>query len=172
MAAEPHQASSDFADFVEQHTDGLLTTAYLLTRDRELAQELVQDVLVRLYPNWDKVKAAEAPLAYVRRSVVNRFLSLRQRGAMELATDRIPDRGHPAGTDQALDRDQVRRLLVTLPERQRAALVLRYFYDYSDAQAAEAMGCRIGTVRSLISRALAALRTGRTTNYDVPGGNR
>lgn len=151
-------ADSHFGDFVERHTDSLLTTAYLLTRERDAAQELVQDVLVRLYPRWPKVMAADNELAYVRRSVVNRFLSQRRRN-LELVTDRVPE-GPPTGShhDQLVDRDQVRRILAELPERQRAAVVLRYFYDYSDQQIADSMDCRVGTVRSLISRAMASMR--------------
>ena len=151
-------ADAHFADFVEQRTDALLTTAYLLTRDREAAQELVQEVLVSLYPRWRKVMDADSELAYVRRSVVNRFLSQRRRN-LELVTDRIPDRSDGGdGQDRMIDRDQLRRILATLPERQRAAVVLRFFYDYSDQQIADAMDCRIGTVRSLISRALSTMR--------------
>ncbi len=170
-------ADTHFADFVEQRTDTLLTTAYLLTRDRDAAQELVQDVLVSLYPRWRKVMAADSELAYVRRSVVNRFLSQRRR-SLELVTDRVPDRvGVGDGHDQLIDRDQLRRILAELPERQRAAVVLRFFYDYSDQQIADAMDCRIGTVRSLISRALSALR-GRSmesideANYGMGGSAR
>ncbi|HEX2902272.1 MAG TPA: SigE family RNA polymerase sigma factor [Jatrophihabitans sp.] len=171
IAAKPQTASNDFAEFVGQHTDGLLTTAYLLTRDRDRAQELLQDVLVRLYPHWHKVAAAESPVAYVRRSVVNRFLSQRKR-RLELVTDRVPERSDPGDGDRLLDRDQLRRMLATLPERQRAALVLRFFYDYPDARIAEAMGCRVGTVRSLISRALASLRATRSSEHELRGEHR
>lgn len=167
-------ADTHFAEFVEQHTDGLLTTAYLLTRNRSAAEELLQDVLVALYPQWGKVVQADAPLAYVRRSVVNRYLNQqRRRATTELTLDSVPERGRaysarPDFTTGLADRDQLRRALATLPERQRAAIVLRYFYDYSDQQIAEAIQCRIGTVRSLISRALAGLRAGSAS--DTPSG--
>jgi RNA polymerase sigma-70 factor (sigma-E family) len=166
-------ADTHFVEFVEQHTDGLLTTAYLLTRNRSAAEELLQDVLVALYPQWGKVVRADSPLAYVRRSVVNRFLNQRRaKAGSELSLDSVPERDRAdfgpgrlsssaARTDFTsglADRDQLRRALAVLPERHRAAVVLRYFYDYSDQQIAEAMQCRIGTVRSLISRALASLR--------------
>lgn len=157
-------ADAHFAEFVEQHTDSLLTTGYLLTRDRSAAEELLQEVLVALYPQWRKVLAADSALAYVRRSLVNRFLNQRRRRAGgELPLSSLAEFG--ARTDftaGVADRDQVRRVLAELPDRQRAAVVLRYFYDYADQQIADAMDCRIGTVRSLISRALASMRAAAT----------
>ena len=155
-------ADAHFAEFVAQHTDSLLTTGYLLTRDRPAAEELVQDVLVALYPHWHRVQAADSGLAYVRRSLVNRFLNQRRRGrGTELPLASLPEIGLRTDfTAGVADREQVRQVLAVLPERQRAAVVLRYFYDYSDQQVADAMGCRIGTVRSLISRALASMRAG------------
>jgi len=163
IAADVH-----FAEFVERHTDSLLTTAYLLTRDRAAAEELLQDVLVAMYPQWRKVLAADSALAYVRRSLVNRFLNQRRRrtGA-DLPLADLCEAGGPDFTAGVADRDQVRRVLAELPERQRAAVVLRYFYDYSDQQIADALACRIGTARSLISRALASMRA---PAGDIPSG--
>jgi RNA polymerase sigma-70 factor (sigma-E family) len=163
-------ADAHFAEFVEQHTDSLLTTAYLLTRDRSAAEELLQDVLVALYPQWQKVLRADSAPAYVRRSLVNRYLNQRRRrSGSELSLASTPELGErPDFTAGVADRDQIRQVLAVLPERQRAAVVLRYFYDYSDQQIADAMQCRIGTVRSLISRALASLRTGSAS--DTPSG--
>jgi RNA polymerase sigma-70 factor (sigma-E family) len=156
--------AAHFAEFVEDCTASLLGTAYLLTRDRQAAEELVQDTLVALYPRWSKVAEAQSPIAYVRRSLINRYLNQQRSGAAsELVIDftaaRAPQR--PPGPDFARrvdDRDQLRRVLSALPPRQRAAVVLRYFHDLSDQQVAEAMGCRATTVRSLISRALSTLR--------------
>jgi RNA polymerase sigma-70 factor (sigma-E family) len=154
------QAEAHFADFVQDRTDALLTTAYLLTRDRLAAEELVQDTLVSLYPQWFRVAAADSPAAYVRRALVNRFLNQRRgkRGS-EVTLAALPERaGSGDFPQQLVDRDLLRRALSGLPDRQRVAIVLRYFHDYADQQIAEVMGCRIGTVRSLISRALSAMR--------------
>ncbi|HEV2885760.1 MAG TPA: SigE family RNA polymerase sigma factor [Jatrophihabitans sp.] len=173
------RAAAHFAQFVEDHTDSLLGTAYLLTRDRQAAEELVQDTLVALYPQWSRVSAAQSPIAYVRRSLINRYLNQQRRGsATELVTNQLPDQ--LAGPDFARridDRDQLRRILSTLPPRQRAAVVLRYFHDLSDQQVAETMGCRATTVRSLISRALSTLRgdaalTGHDGRSDQQGATR
>lgn len=159
--------TDEFTSFVRAHTSALLRTAYLLTGDPAAAEELVQDTLVHLYPKRDKVFAADVPLAYVRRSMANGFVNSRRRGAArEIAVEDVPDPGVPdlAGTHLA-DRDEVWALLRTLPERQRAAVVLRYYDDLTDTEIAEALHCRVGTVRSLVSRGLATLRetSGRAT---------
>lgn len=148
-----------FAAFVRARTQTLLRTAFLLTGNTAAAEELVQDTLVHLYPRWNRVSAADAPLAYVRRSMTNRFLNSRHAAEREIAVEAVPDRGLPdvAGSRLA-DRDEMWALLRALPVRQRAALVLRYYDDLSDADIAAALRCRTGTVRSLISRGLASLR--------------
>jgi RNA polymerase sigma-70 factor (sigma-E family) len=150
----------DFAGFVREHTDALLRTAYLLTGDRSAAEDLVQDTLVHLYPKWARVAEADVPLAYVRRSVANRFINQRRRpSSRELVVDVVPERADPRDLAARFDdRDQLWALLRTLPDRQRAALVLRYFEDLNDDDIAEALQCRAGTVRSLISRGLSDLR--------------
>jgi RNA polymerase sigma-70 factor (sigma-E family) len=154
------RAEVGFAGFVREHTTALLRTAYLLTGNAAAAEELVQDTLVRLYPKWDRVESADLPLAYVRRSLANTYINSQRRAARrEYAYEVVPER--PDDRDsfgQLADRDQLWAGLRTLPERQRAALVLRFFEDLSDEDAAAALGCRTGTVRSLVSRGLATLR--------------
>ena len=150
----------EFADFVRLNTAALLRTGYLLTGNAGAAEELVQDTLVRLYPKWDKVQAADQPLAYVRRSLTNAFINERRRpSSHELRFDLIPERTDERDYTRTIgDRDELWPLLQALPARQRAALVLRYYQDQSDDQIAEALDCRGGTVRSLISRGLATMR--------------
>lgn len=160
----PSRSTASFAQFVEECTDSLLGTAYLLTHDQQAAEELVQDTLVTLYPHWARVSAAQSLLAYVRRSLINRYLNQQRRAAASEVVIDFNDAGAPqwlAGPDFAHrvdDRDQLRRVLRRLPARQRAAVVLRYFHDLSDQQIAETMGCRAATVRSLICRAMGTLR--------------
>jgi RNA polymerase sigma-70 factor (sigma-E family) len=149
-----------FAQFVREQTATLLRSAYLLTGNSTAAEDLVQETFVRLFPKWDRVQAADVPMAYVRRSMVNGFLNQRRRpSSRELVVDEVPERidGRDIGVE-VTNRDLVWRLLTTLPDRQRAALVMRFFEDLADEQIAESLGCRLGTVRSLISRGLAALR--------------
>jgi RNA polymerase sigma-70 factor (sigma-E family) len=150
----------DFTRFVREHTADLLRTGYLLTGDGGAAEELVQDTLVRLYPKWQLVEAAEAPLAYVRRSLANSFVNHTRRAsrrefAVEFLPEGIDADDRPSQLD---DRDEIWTMLRSLPERQRAALVLRYFHDLPDDEIGAALGCREGTVRSLVSRGLATLR--------------
>jgi RNA polymerase sigma-70 factor (sigma-E family) len=149
-----------FAGFVRANTPALLRTAYLLTGNTGAAEELVQDTLVRLYPKWHRVEAAAAPVAYVRRSLANAFVNqVRRPASREVAVDIMPERPYATDPmDQLADRDEVWTLLRFLPARQRAALVMRFFHDLPDEEIAAALGCRTGTVRSLISRGLASMR--------------
>jgi RNA polymerase sigma-70 factor (sigma-E family) len=154
-------AAVDFDDFVRTQVPALLRTAYLLTGgDGPAAEDAVQETLTRLYPRWAKVQRADYPVAYVRRSLINTYLNgVRSASRHELVTLVFEDRGVDGDIAQAAgDRDEIRRLMRQLPERQRAALVLRYFDDLSDREVARALGCRPGTARSLISRGLAAVR--------------
>ena len=149
-----------FAGFVRENTPALLRTAYLLTGNAQQAEELVQDTLVRLYPKWDRVAGADVPLAYVRRSLTNNFLNgRRRRSAGDLLFAEPPEQSYdPELGNQLSDRQLVRRLLNSLPPRQRAVLVLRFFDDLEDTEIASIIGCRRGTVRSIISRSLQQLR--------------
>ena len=153
-----------FTAFVREHTQALLRTAYLLTRNPGEAEELVQDTLAWLYPRWAQVELAEHQLAYVRKAVVNRYLAGRRRlSATEVYFDAVRERAadHPVARDRTAEVDERMALwsqLGELSERQRAALVLRFFHDLPDDEVAGVLECRVGTVRSLISRALSTLR--------------
>lgn len=151
---------TEFSAFVRAHSTTLLRAAYLLTGDRSSAEDLVQETFLRLYPRWSRVQDADVPLAYVRRSLTNNFLNSRRRGGREVLVADPPERGYsqdPAGP--LSDRQLVRGLLAGLPAKQRAVLVLRFYSGLSDAEIAADLGCREGTVRSIVSRGLAALRT-------------
>ena len=153
-----------FTAFVREHTQALLKTAYLLTRNSGEAEELVQDTLAWLYPRWAQVEQAEHQLAYVRKAVVNRYLAGRRRlSATEVYFDAARERAsdRPVARDRTAEVDERITLWATLgelSERQRAALVLRFFHDLPDDEVAGVLECRVGTVRSLISRALSTLR--------------
>jgi len=151
---------TEFTVFVRAHSTTLLRSAFLLTGELPAAEDLVQDTFLRLLPRWSKVMAADVPLAYVRRSMTNNFLNGRRRRAgHEMLFADPPERGYDS--DQAgllSDREMVRGLLASLPPKQRAVLVLRFYDDLSDAQIAADLGCRQGTVRSIVSRSLATLR--------------
>jgi RNA polymerase sigma-70 factor (sigma-E family) len=148
-----------FREFVVARGPDLTRMAALLCRDRGEAEDLVQDTLASAYASWRRIEATASPEAYVRRMLVNRHVSWwrRHRGRVEPRAV-VPDVAVVDPTDAAATTDAVRRMLRELPARQRAAVVLRYYADYSDAQIADTLGCSEVTVRSQISRALASLR--------------
>ena len=163
LAVVRAQQEAAFARFVREHGRSLFGTAYLLTGSGEAAEELVQATLVDLVPKWQRVEAATSPVAYVRRALVNRFLtSKRDRRVTELPAWRLPDHAVDGDfTDRIADRQLLWSLLGDLPQRQRAAIVLRFFHDQDDDAIAAALECRVSTVRSIISRGVAAMRTSR-----------
>jgi RNA polymerase sigma-70 factor (sigma-E family) len=158
----PPEVSVTYEEFVDSRLTALLRYAVMLTGDPHLAQDLVQETMVRVQLNWRRVVRADVPERYVRRMLTNQYLDW-QRGSwvrrVLLRAD--PDEAVVVRVDHAeatVDRDQVWTWLARLPRRQRAALVLRYYEDLPDAEIAEVLGCAVGTVRSAISRALATLR--------------
>ncbi|MEV4627411.1 SigE family RNA polymerase sigma factor [Micromonospora sp. NPDC049523] len=152
-----------YADFADTRLTALLRYAVLLTGDPHLAQDLVQETMVRVQLNWRRVARADSPDRYVRRMLTNQYLDW-QRGTWFKRVLLRADPGEPvvAATvdhaQNAADRDQIWGWLSRLPRRQRAALVLRFYEDLPDAEIAEVLGCAVGTVRASISRALATLR--------------
>ncbi|MFY1674203.1 SigE family RNA polymerase sigma factor [Plantactinospora sp. WMMB334] len=151
-----------YEEFADSRLTALLRYAVMLTGDSHLAQDLVQETMVRVQLNWRRVTRADAPEQYVRRMLTNQYLDW-QRGSWvrRVLLRAEPEEAVAARVDHAeatADRDQVWSWLARLPRRQRAALVLRYYEDLPDAEIAEVLGCAVGTVRSMISRALATLR--------------
>jgi RNA polymerase sigma-70 factor (sigma-E family) len=149
-----------FDDFVRCHGQELCRAAFLLTGDRQLAEDLVQMALAKVAGRWERVVAKGDPTPYVRTMVVRLAIAWRRRRWQgEIPTSPLPER---SGTDPvgALDgRDRLRRALLLVPPRQRAALVLRFYEDLSEADTASAMGCSVGTVKSQTAKGLARLRT-------------
>jgi len=145
-----------FATFVEQATPSLMRTAWLLTGSTEAARELVQASLVKTYAAWHRVRRDEA-VAYARRVLVNHNTDTwrRQRGERLVAD--LPERPHrdDSGADH---RDDLVRLLATLPAQQRRVVVLRYYSDLSEQATADVLGISVGAVKSAASRGLAGLR--------------
>jgi RNA polymerase sigma-70 factor (sigma-E family) len=149
-----------FERFVRTHGGSLFRTARLLTGNAAEAEELLQDTLTHLYPKWSSVERSDVPVAYVRRALTNRFVSQRRSPASRhISQWELPDGWDGRDLSETVAvRRTIWQLLGTLPEKQRAAVVLRYFHDLPDAEAAQALGCREATVRSLVSRGIAALR--------------
>lgn len=146
-----------FEDYVLARGDALHRTAYLLTRDSALAEDLVQTALARSWGAWRRIEGDPDP--YVRRVLVNTFNSWwRRRWNGERPTEVLPERSTDDHTDAIAVRDQIAHALASLPKRQRAVIVLRYFDDLTEAQTADALGISVGTVKSQASKALARLR--------------
>jgi len=157
------QVRAEFEQFVAGSSERLLRTAYMVVRDLSVAEDLVQECLFSVARRWPRVRSMEHPNAYAQRILINLTLDSakgRHRHSSELA-DRVEDRHDEAATRALAEVDTTSELidaLGMLAPRQRAALVLRYFEDLSEAQVAETMGCSVGTVKSTTSRALERLR--------------
>lgn len=150
---------SAFRAFVTARERSLLRRAWLLTGDWATAEDLVQTTLLRVWPRWRRISDMGQEDAYVRRTMVNLYISgRRRRWRGETPTFAVPE---VAGRDGYADVDVRLALaggLAALPPRQRAVIVLRFVEDLSEAQTAQVLACAPGTVKSQTSKALASLR--------------
>ena len=145
------------AAFAQRCGLDLLRFAYLLCGDRHRAEDLLQDVFLNLYRRYPDGLPLDNPVGYTRRALANANVSRARRAASrELVVDLVPDRA--AAANDPAERDALWQALRRLPDRQRTVLVLRFYLDAPDEDIAATLGCRRGTVRSLASRGLAALR--------------
>lgn len=165
------QAGTDFESWVRAEGAALLRFAFLLLRDSDRAEEAVQDALVSAYPRWQRIVAGGDPGAYLRRSVVNadttRWRRFRRRETPVAEPRPADERDTADHAESAAQEDAAWALCATLPTKQRAAIVLRYFEGRSDAEIAAALDCSPATVRSQIHRALATLRGRLTLQQEV-----
>lgn len=160
---EHHVTATTGASFeavVRDCYEDLLRLAWLLTGDRHEAEDAVAEALAKTLRRWDATRIDD-PAAYLRRAVVNEvnsaFRRLRTRRAHQ-ERRRGDDRGARAADEQLADADAVGRALARLPARQRAAVVLTYYEQLSHAEAAAALGCSVGAIKSNCSRGLDRLR--------------
>ena len=154
------RAEDEFREFVTARWSALLRTAYLLTGNRERAEDLVQSALVRAHRHWPKIQREGRSEAYVRKTMVNLNTDWwRRLGSREHAVASVPDARPGPDAYAAFDlHDELWAALRELPARMRAVLVLRYFEDLSEAETAALLGCSAGTVKSQSSRGLGRLR--------------
>ncbi|MBW4719128.1 SigE family RNA polymerase sigma factor [Saccharothrix obliqua] len=152
----------EFAEYVARQRPALMRFATVLTCRTWLAEDLVSDVLGRAFERWDRISGMAEPHAYVRRMVVNEYLSWRKRLTRTSPRAEIEPRAVSDGADERAERDAMIRRLAALPRKQRAAVVLRYYAGLSDQEIATQLGCREPTVRSQIHRALKTLRVDLT----------
>ncbi len=159
MAPAPRRDTELFCEFVTSRSSALFRVAYLLLGDHHLAQDLLQESLAKTYVAWPKLRDVANAEAYTRRVLVTTTISWRRRRSFhERPLELLPE---PIGVDPTSTlalHDALWGLLMELPPRQRAAIVLRHYQDLSEAQTAEAMGCSVGAVKSSVSAGLKRLR--------------
>ena len=166
------RGDEDFTEFVQASSPGLLRAAYLLTGDRHVAEDAAQTALVRTYAAWSRVRRDDA-FAYARRVLVNHVTDRWRRRLREYATGALPDQ--PARTDVAEEvatRQYLIGALASLTARERAVVVMRYFFDLPEATVAGELQITVGTVKSTSARALAKLRISPDRISPDPGRTR
>ena len=146
-----------FRAFVYGRERALMRTAYLLTGDPHLAEDLLQSVLAKVAQKWHKLEHDGHPEAYARRALINEHISWRRRRRhVELPTEAPPERAAP-GQDVTL-KLALKDALAKLTPKQRAVIVLRYYEDRTEKETAELLRCSVGTVKSQTNYALSKLR--------------
>ncbi len=148
----------EFQEFAGTAWPRLLRTAFLLAGDRHTAEDLVQQALERAYAAWGRVRRADDLSAYVRRILFNEHARRFRRRTNEQLVADVPDRPGQDAYGRLDTRGTLLRALGMLPPRQRQAVVLRYWEDLSETQAAAVMGCSVGTVKSQTAKGIAKLR--------------
>jgi RNA polymerase sigma-70 factor (sigma-E family) len=153
---------AEYADFVRSHTHTLLRSAFLLTGDQHLAEDLVQEALARTHRAWDRLQHTGHASAYAHKVMYHAQVSLwRRRRVAEVLPGTIVERpGTPSDdlAEAAAQRVMLRRALQSLSPKQRAVVVLRYFEDRTEAEAAQLLGVSVSTVKTQCARALERLR--------------
>lgn len=163
--AVTEQPVSSFDEFVASRGAALWRSAWLLTGDDQLGEDLVQTALGKSWPAWERVSASGSFEAYVRRVMYTTYVAWwRRRWNGERPTADLPERPDLPVTTEL--RQDLVRASATLPKRQRAVVVLRYFEDLSERQTAELLGCSVGTVKSQTARSLAALRASSVLRFE------
>ena len=165
-----------FEQFAVARIPSLLRYAIVLTGDRDLAQDVVQEVLARAQVRWRRISDADSPEAYVRRMVLNEYLSWRRSWAarnVHAVGERLVDLDDARGgvhdhAQKVVDADELWNRLAVLGRKQRAVLVLRYYEQLDDNAIADLVGCSPATVRSHASRALKILRLSSEHQNRIP----
>jgi RNA polymerase sigma-70 factor (sigma-E family) len=156
---EPAADAATFDEYAASAWAWLYRCSYLLAGNHADAEDLAQQTLLQAYRSWTKVRKADQPTAYVRRMLTNLYLSERRPKArrLELLTDAPPE-PRPVPSAGPEDRMVLWPHVASLPPRQRAVIVLRYYEQLSEREIADALGCSTGNVKSTAHRALQSLR--------------
>jgi RNA polymerase sigma-70 factor (sigma-E family) len=157
-----------FREFVAARSPALLRTAWMLTGDAHLAEDLLQAALARTWPHWLRLRDGQ-PEAYVRKVMVRLTGSWwRRRWRGETPTAAVPEAASGDVFAAVDERAVLLAALGGLPTRQRQVVVLRYYDDLSERQVADLLGCSVGTVKSQAARGLGKLRAALGAAVDVP----
>ena len=161
MQTRRGQDWSSFDEFVQLRGPALWRSAWLLTGDRQRAEDLVQDALARCWSKFDRLNTADDNFeGYVRKAIFHAYLGWWRRGTWRERARDIEDNPEaaPDAPQPSSDAGDLTRALASLPRQQRAVIVLRYYDDLTEAQTADALGVSVGTVKQHAHRALAHLR--------------
>jgi RNA polymerase sigma-70 factor (sigma-E family) len=152
--------SAAFAEFATARSAALFRAAYLMVGDHALAEDLLQEALTKTYVAWPRLRDVNNAEAYTRKAITTTAISWWRRKSWqnEKPRDDVPELSSAEHSEQVAERDWLWAELQSLPPRQRAAVVLRFYEDLTEAQTAEAMGVSVGTVKSQVSDALKKLR--------------
>jgi RNA polymerase sigma-70 factor (sigma-E family) len=154
-----HLPDADFVEYMTDRSAWLRRVAFLMCQDWQQVDDLAQTAMTKLYAHWPRVKKFENPDAYLRRILVNTYLSETRKPWWRRSTSHeMPGLETPAAVPDVETALELRQALAALPPRQRATIVLRYYCDLSVEQTAAELNCSQGTVKSNTARGLAALR--------------
>lgn len=157
--ARAREDTEEFCDFVASRSAALVRLAYLLLGDHQLAQDLVQEALAKVYVAWPRLRDVANAEAYTRRVIATTAISWRRRRSFhERPAEFLREPPSPDTVTELVVHEALWAHLRQLPPRQRAAIVLRHYADLSEEQTAEAMGCSVGAVKSSTSTGLKRLR--------------
>jgi RNA polymerase sigma-70 factor (sigma-E family) len=169
------RGDEDFVEFAQLNSGRLVHAAFLMIGDRDEAEDLAQAALVRTYAAWPRVRRQGAH-AYARATLVNLVTDRWRRPLREYATETVPERATRTNlVEEITDRRWLIELLLSLAPQERAVIVLRHYFDLSEAETAVELNVSLGTIKSTNSRALAKLRiSAHTTDQGatVTGGER
>jgi RNA polymerase sigma-70 factor (ECF subfamily) len=154
------QAGRDFGELMREHRKMVFSVAYHFLHDRDLAEEIAQDVFLSLHRNLAGLQSAAHAGFWLRKVAVQRSIDAARKRTRrpQVALEDVAEPGARAATTDTMVSDILRRLVATLPEAPRMAMVLRYQEDLDPAEISEAMGIPVGTVKSHLQRSLALLR--------------
>ena len=157
--SKPQARTSKMEELYAAHGQRAGRLAFFLVGDRDLAQDLVQEAFLKVFVRWGNLREPQSFAAYLNRTIVNlAHKTHRRRGVERRYLEKQPSLAAVAPVRDYETVDELWRQLQLLPQRQRTAIVLRYYEDLTEHQAAEAMGCSQTAIASLVQRALGALR--------------